>query len=296
VDVVRHTMRPLILIILLFTQTSPKTFGQTKDDIIKYGIYRVDQSFIKKQYKRIYSKFFDKDGILIKEVETFNNPNSKVEKLYKYSDTLCIETVAKIFEANKLVETGTTKFEYRFDNYKRLVEKRTSSSKNNISIETYSYNNLNQVDTTFIFDNDTTVFEKGNFLNFKIETKAQPSLKKIKVYSYPNENNVLIKDCKFPPTEKSCNLIEEFNSDTLDIHHETFYAVQGCVENHFDQTEKRYKKDDLVYMFVSSVSNDTTYYFYNKNQFGLVIERSSSETPSKSNSKVFMTCKYYYRK
>ena len=289
-------MRPLILIILLFTQASPKTFGQTKYEIIKYGIYRVDQTFIKKQYKRVYSKYFDKDGILIKEVETFHNPNSKAVTLYKYLDTVCIETVGKIYEGNKQVEIVTTKFEYRFDNKKRLVEKKINSSKNNISIETYSYNNLNQVDTTFIFDNDTTIFEKGNFLNFKIETKAQPSLKRIKIYSYPNENKVLIKDCKYPPTDKSCNLIEEFNSDTLDIHHETFYAVQGCVENHFDQTEKRYKKDGVVYMFVSNVSNDTTYYFYDKNQFGLLIERSSSDTPFKSNRKVFMTCKYYYRK
>jgi hypothetical protein len=289
-------MRPLIVIIILFAQSSPNAFGQTKNEIAKYGIYRVDQTFIKQKFKRVYSKYFDNNGILIKEIETFNNPNSKAVTLYKYSDTVCIETVDKIFEGKKQVETVTTKFQYRFDNNKRLLEKRTSNSKNNISIETYSYNNLNQVDTIFILDNDTTVFEKDNFLNFKIETKGQPSLKKIKIYSYSNENKVLIRDCKYPPTEKSCKLIEEFNSDTLVTHQESFYAVQGCVENHFDTFKKWHKKSGLTYLFETSDFDDETYYFYTKNQFGLVVEKRENDKPNDKGSKVNTVWKYYFRK
>lgn len=289
-------MRPLIIIILLFAQSFPSVMGQTKYEIVKYGIYRIDQTFIKKQSKRVYSKYFDNNGLVIKEVETFSNPITKVVVVYKYSDTVCIEAIEKIFEGGKQVETVTTQFHYRFDKNKRLLEKKTTSSNNKVSIETYTYNDFNQIDTTFIFDNDTTIFEKGNLLNFTIQTKAQPSLKKIKTYSYPNENKILVKDCEYPPTDRNCKLVETLNSDTLDIYHQTFYTVQGCVENQFDQTEKRYKKDGLVYKVVSNISNDTAYYFYKKNQFGLVIERSISDTPSKTNSKVFMTSRYYYRK
>lgn len=291
----RHTVRPLILIILLFSQPSSNAFGQTKSEIVKHGIYRIDKTYLGKKFKRVYSQYFNQDGNLIKQVETINNPSSKSETIYKYSDTLCIQTEDKIFEGNKQVETVTTKFQYQFDSNKRLIEKRISNSKKNVSIEKYSYNSLNQLDTTFIFDNDTTVFEKGSFLNFKIETKPQPSLKKILAYSYPNENRVLIKDCKYPPTEKNCSFIEDFNSDSLVTHKESFYAVQGCVENHFDTFKKWHKKDGLTFLFETSDFDDKTYYFYSKNQFGFVVEKRENDKPTKDGSKVITVWKYYFR-
>ena len=230
----------------------------------------------------------------MKDILVINKPFFKSVTTYKYLDSLCIEQVDKSFEGNTKPETLTTKFQYQFDNFKRIIEQTTSNSKNNISIEKYSYDNLNRVDTAYIFDNDTTVFEKGSFLNFKIETKPLPSLKKIKLYLYPDRNKVLIKDCKYPITEKNCNFIEEFNSDSLVMHKESFYAVQGCIENHFDTFKKWYKKDGLTYLFETSDFDDKTYYFYLKNKVGLVIEKRENDKPTKQGSKVISVWKYSF--
>ena len=282
----------IILFFLLYSQIS---LGQTKNEIKKFKIFKIEQTVFFRNNKKFYTKYFNDDGEIVKDILVINKPFFKSVTTYKYLDSLCMEQIDESFEGNNKPEIVTTKFQYQFDNFKRIIQQTTSNSQNNILIEKYSYDNLNRVDTTFIFDNDTTVFEKGSFLNFKIETKPQPSLKKIKFYSYPDENKVLIKDCKYPISEKSCNFIEEFSSDSLIIHQENFYAVQGCVENHFDTFKKWHKKDGLTYIFESSDFDDKTYYFYLKNQFGLVVEERENNKPTKTGSKVNAVWKYYFR-
>lgn len=289
-------MRSCISIILFFLLYSQISLGQTKNEVTKFKIFKTDQIFLFRKNKKIYTKYFNTEGEIVKEVLVISKPFFKSVTTYKYLDSLCVEFVEISFEGNNKPKVITTNFDHQFDSQKRLIQETTSNSENDISIERHSYDSLNRIDTTFIYDNDTTIFEKGSFLNFKIGKKVKPSLKKIIIYSYPSANRVLIKDCKNPPAEKSCNFIEIYNTDTLEIHQESFYAVQGCVERHFNRFKKWHKKDGLTYLLETSDFGDKTYFFYTKNKFGLVIEKRENDKPSKQGSKIKSVWKYYFRK
>jgi hypothetical protein len=291
--VVRHTMRKFIQLVLFLISFTQTTLGQTKYEIRKFKISKIEQTIFLKKHKRIYTKFFDKGGELIKEIEVFTNPYFKTETNYKYLDTLCIETIDIYLDEENKVSKRTTNFEYLFDNEKRMTQKITRNSEKNISIEKYSYNQINQIDTIFFYNNDTTINVKGNFLNYETKTKKEATLKKIKSYTYLDKNNISIKECNFPLSnnDKNCKLIEDFESNTLKVHKESYYAV----ENHSANWKKWHKKDGLVYLFESSDFENKTFYFYQKNKFGFILEKKSSEDFNNINAKISSTWKYYYR-
>src|SRR4051812_30212817 len=207
-------MRPQILIISLIILPSQILLAQTKDEIIKYKIFRVDQTSVIRNSKTVYSKYFDSKGKLIKEVEIFYYPFSKSETTYKYLDTLCIQTIDRFFEGKKQVDKTVLNFDYRFDDNKRVIQKTMTNNKGNISIEKISYNPKNQIDTIFIYNNDTAIALSEGFLNYEIKTKENATLKKIKLYSYFDTNKTFIKECNYPvgDSDKSCKIINELLS------------------------------------------------------------------------------------
>ena len=299
-NVVRHTVRKIIAIILSFLLPSQILLGQTKNEIINLKIYRVDRTSIWQDKPRLYSVYYDEKGNIIKEVETFGKTNYKSVTSYKFLVTLLIQIVQQEFVKNKLTGNSITDITYQFDNQKRIKSKTAKSSSKEISKELYLYNNKNQFDTIFIYNNDTTIWTpKQPFTGIK-KLKKIANIKRIKVYDYSESHKVVIKDCIYPINNfdnTSCRTYETIESDTLDISIEKFWGRQGCIMNS-DQTidtTLSHKRNGQIYLYETNMWKGKNYYEYKKNELGLITETKAITINDDKKIDRITEWKYYFR-
>jgi len=290
-------MRPFISIIL--TLLLQQAIGQTKTEIKRHKIYRVDESFLFQGKPAVYTSYYDPLGRVIKQIEGISYDKSKLITSTKYlDDTLISEIKVDTFYGKVFLGTTVFSYVYKFDKNRRITSKQSKKSSGEITKEVYTYNIHNKLDTVFFFNNDTTIWT-GNSFTGKRQLTNNLSLKRVNIYSY-NGDTVFLKDCCYPISlydKLCCKAHIKVKNDTADISIETSWGLNGCILDSSATvwTDKTLKNMNGDY-YAENTWGDKIFYTNYKNTKGLlqkrVIKRIDHEGKVSTSS---IKWTYYYR-
>jgi len=307
-------MKLKISVVLLLVFCSLFVVAQTKEQILKYKIYRVDKSWKAGKAPRMISTYYDMNANIIKEVKSYGSKGDTSVAIYKYLDNELIETNEQGFDKTALTSMTDTSYTY-VDG--RLLSKTTKdlesevtadssaiqlSDDTGISKEDYHYNDKGQIDTVLVSNNDTTIWTTKNPFAGDKKHKATLSLKKVQIYTYPDGNTVSIKECRFPIDESDntcCNISQTIENDSLEIYTQTYHERQGCIVSSAESIDSTiyHKKNGLIYMYqMPAWDGSKTYCTYIMDEKGLIQEGRSITVFGKRSSSGITRYKYYYRK
>jgi len=290
-------MRPYIFIILLslFHQAA----GQTRFDIQKHHINRIDQTFTVQGNSELTSTFYDTLGRTIKQIDKSSYDGSKFVMINKYlNDTLLSEITVDTFYNNKFFGRTTVSFSYTFDHHNRVTSKLSESSTGEMVKEIYSFKADGRLDTLFVFNNDTTLWSGNSFTGVR-QLKNSLTLKRIKVYSY-NGDTAFVKDCCYPVSEYDklcCKGFVEVLNDSLEVSIETSWGLNGCIlDSSARVSTYTTRKNESGDYYSENPWGDKTYYTNYRNDKGLLLKRINKRINSEGKSSTSITkWKYYYR-
>ena len=282
---------------LFFIALNQFLFGQTKDQIIKFKIYRTDHitSFAKKP--KINTYYYDTLGRTIKEDLVLESKNEKTTTTYIFNDSLLAKTLDTTFIKNVLVNFETKDFSYEFDNQNRIKSKTETSSDNRIDKEEYIYNSQNKLDSVLFYDNDSLKLNDEKPSRFVQGFGKNLNVNGYKSYKYLGKDTILIKECKNFYDDSRASLIQTIKNDSLDIYSETSWLMYSLSDSaKYTTTIKYLLKNGEIYQKESNQIFDISgHYFYKKDKQGLIIQTKVIPSLRKRKTYFLTTHKYYFR-
>jgi hypothetical protein len=295
-------MKLKTLVILLFSCCHQLVFSQTKEQVIKYNIFRVDRIRKDHQITVVHSVYYDNNANISKEEEDYGGSGNNTT-LYKYLDTLLVQmTELCFYNGEGTTIRDSTMTNYRYDKRNRLLSESCRNINGELSRKKYIYNNNGGIDTVLLYDNDSTALTDKSPIVGERRYKKKVSLEKMQAYNYPDSNIVLIRECNCPIWDSNfnCKTFETIKNDSAEIMIQKYHGRQGCF---IDSTESAdttiaHKKNDLIYLYENKVYSEKKYYTYKFNEFGLITEMQFADVyygdiQSLPDTTIY---KYYYRK
>ena len=288
-------MKILLLIILAFSLPFKKVIGQTKTEILKFNISRIDYNSKFGDDSTLLSEYYDIEGKVIKYESSYKRASQNFVIINKYVDTLLVKVINCKYENGNLIDSTVTNFDYQFDNQNRIISNIKTNSLNEIQQCKFSYNGKNEIDTTFVYNNDLTISAEGQpFGNEKKLTKTV-TLKGIEVTEFHKDTVIFKKCCPYNNTD--CSIIESLNSDTLDILIEKAEVRRSCPLYYVQvaNVSRTYKKDGQIYFYENTAWDQKIYYKYVKNDLGLITRRIVNKTEKGNQTETVTDIKYFFR-
>jgi hypothetical protein len=270
-----------ILFILLATMTCcfHESFGQTKDEVIKHNIIRVDSEMSNGKYKSISSTYYDKSGNNVMTIFIADS-STKFIGYNQFNDSLLVKLIETKFEFNKMVDSQVTRFDYKL-NFKGLItENKKTEPSGQIIIDKYIYNDAGQYDTTYREEID----------------KASSHIIITEYCKYARINNKVISYCYDSLGWNSPNftITESIYIDTLKE-----FTIKECkTDSNNCKTHhvKMIYKDGRMTQYEDVRAGIFVRHKYETNKQGLVTRQiTQSKYPNEESTRV-ATIKYYFRK
>ncbi|MEO8770897.1 MAG: hypothetical protein ABI402_12445 [Ferruginibacter sp.] len=138
-------MKILIIIIFSFGLSLQGLLGQTKAEILKFKIAKVDAEIKTGNYKMLSSSYYNKYGNEVMSI--MSSPNYKYISYNEYQDSLLVKQIGVDYNDEKLSDSQVVKFLYKLDNNGMIIENKMILSDGKVKINKIHYDKDFNIDT-----------------------------------------------------------------------------------------------------------------------------------------------------